>query len=45
MFVKQLLNSSIFSLKAKLEIEYIIINNKTRGKEVTTEALLLISKI
>ena len=44
-FNKHLSNSSKFSLKAKLEIEYIIINNNTKGKEVITEALLLISKI
>ena len=42
---KELLNSSIFSLKAKLEIEYIIINNNTKGKDVITDALLLISNI
>ena len=42
---RALSNSSMFSLKDKLEIEYIIINNKTKGIVVMTEALLLIIKI
>ena len=45
MFVKELLNSSKFSLKAKLEIEYIIISNKTKGTEVIIDALLCIRRI
>ena len=45
MLDKALSNSSIFSLKAKLEIEYIIINNSNNGIAVITVALLLIIKI
>ena len=45
MLDKALSNSAIFSLKAKLEIEYTAINKNTKGNAVTTEALLLINKI
>ena len=45
MLDKDLSNSSRFSLKAKLEIEYIIINNNTKGIEVIIDALLCIRRI
>ena len=45
MFDKDLSNSSIFSLKAKLEIEYIITNNRTSGTEVRIEALFFIKSM
>ena len=45
MFLRELLNSSKFSLNARLKIEQIIANNNIKGNNVITEALLLINKI
>ena len=44
-FDKDLSNSSIFSLKAKLEIAYTAISKNTNGTAVIIEALLLMNKI
>ena len=44
-FDKALSNPSIFSLKAKLEIDYTAINNNNRGNEVITDALFFIKRI
>ena len=45
MFDKDLSNSSIFSLKAKLEIAQTDINKNINGTAVIIEALLFINKI
>ena len=44
-FDKDLSNSSMFSLKAKLEIAYTAISKNTNGTAVIIEALLLMNKI
>ena len=44
-FDKDLSNSSIFSLKAKLEIAYTAISKNTNGTAVIIEALLLMNRI